>query len=514
MSSILTDVAGFRKYLANLGREGRPSAATSSLTTVVWVFTPINSDPELRWRLLNFLLKLIWSPAASESIKTGAMMSILALYTEKPGAFVRGLVNDPDIEIMTIDVGAFDGNIPRLERRGSPAEQETAILARILQSRPTSARGTGPFIEEAINHLEIRDPATLLTALATVLGQIWILLAKSVTAPDTAEESEQRRWQKLIQQRRVDQHFTLSPSWINEARHLISSNLSVRKFMVENLVELRKSEGTKGRITEMIADIGNYIEETGLSGFFLTIKFGLETKYPAIALNEFQSDINVMQSLIELYKSLGPRAPFMVLLEEAIQTKFAPGNYPILWSFAMGVGTTIDRAVSALNINRTYLDPVYFRLGQKVARHHSGTLDMKMAEALGITEDQKKELSLMMGDVGKGTNESGNTAREGKFTLSAGVVNLQNNSDTKPNLDDLTSQMTHDDSLDLKSELIQRLISGDKPASPAKSMQPKSAIKAIRERLNLSTPKRDDDVAGNQATNTGSNEADLLASVE
>lgn len=416
MSDIFNETQSFRNYQSNLGRDGRASAATTTLTTKVRIFVPANNNPNLRWRLTLFLMDVVRSPASAESMKVGAGISLVSMYAEKPGALVRALLNDPDVEAIIIDVYGFDEGIPIMERRGDKATDDMDSLRKIVKAAHDFSRGRSLFVDQRVQDIVMSDMGSFVNAITSIETQIWILIAKAVTAPDTAEESEGRRWAKYVQQKRVNPLFLISPQWINDMRSLIAASLSLRKFMVELLMEAKKGRGTKGRIMEIVSDIGNYVEETGMAGFFATIKFGLETKFPALALNELQSDLNTMKSLMILYRSIGPKAPFMVLLEDSIQTKFAPGSYPLLWSFAMGVGTTIDRAMGALNINRSYLEPVYFRLGQQSAKHQAGNVDKEMAEKLGLTEDQIVHLSANVKDASQGRDDNQINIREGKFT--------------------------------------------------------------------------------------------------
>ncbi|UUV47202.1 nucleocapsid protein [Langya virus] len=430
-STLKNETEKFREYQANLGRQGKPLASTATLTTKIIVYNPSNKSPALRWEITKFAMRLIWSPAASHSVKVGAALTLLSAHAENPGAMIRSLVNDPDIEVVITDISEFDHGVPRLERRGEKAEQQMDSYRRILDRAPQE----NLFYNPEVDDLEILDSGTFLFAIATVLAQVWILVAKAVTAPDTAEESENKRWAKYVQQKRVNPDYLVSNRWITAMRSLISIDLSVRKYMVEILIEVKKSGVARGRLNEMIADIGNYIEETGMAGFFLTIKYGLEMKFPVIVINEFQADLLTLQTLMRTYMDLGPRAPYMVLLEDSIQTKFAPGNYPLLWSFAMGVGTTLDRSMGALNINRSYLEPIYFKLGQNAARKNAGSIDRKLAEELGLTQEQANEIKEMMQEVTTQRHETNVQAREGKFNVAAGgIESLLTNDD-----DEITS---------------------------------------------------------------------------
>ncbi|AHM23770.1 nucleocapsid protein [Mojiang virus] len=474
-STLKHETERFREYQANLGRQGKPLASTATLTTKIIVYNPSNKGPALRWEITKFAMRLIWSPAASHSVKVGAALTLLSAHAENPGAMIRSLVNDPDIEVVITDISEFDHGVPRLERRGEKAEQQMESYKRILNRTPQE----NLFYNPEIDDLEILDSGTFLFAIATVLAQVWILVAKAVTAPDTAEDSENKRWAKYVQQKRVNPDYLVSNRWITAMRSLISMDLSVRKYMVEILIEVKKSGVSRGRLNEMIADIGNYIEETGMAGFFLTIKYGLEMKFPVIVINEFQADLLTLQTLMRTYMDLGPRAPYMVLLEDSIQTKFAPGNYPLLWSFAMGVGTTLDRSMGALNINRSYLEPIYFKLGQNAARKNAGSIDRKLAEELGISPEQADEIKEMMQEVTTQRHETNVQAREGKFNIAVGgIESLLTDED-----DDITNSRYMSETTDTMFNLVRptRDYESSK-VSPKESNKNKSDM-SVRDRL-------------------------------
>ncbi|AIF74186.1 nucleocapsid protein, partial [Bat paramyxovirus] len=257
----------------------------------------------------------------------------------------------------------------------------------------------------------VRTTEEFQIAIMTVTLQVWILLTKAVTAPDTARESETRRWIKYLQQKRAYADYQLKPRWLEVARTRMAEDISVRRLMVEILIEVGKMSGSKGRIVEIIADIGNYIAETGMAGFHLTIKYGIETRYPALALNEFQSDLTTILQLMKLYQEQGDRAPYLVILEDAVQTKFSPGNYPLLWSYAMGVGTAIDKSMGHLNYHRPYFEAAFFKLGQDVVNHLEGSVDTKIAAELGLSETQISDLKTLTKGV---TSERGSKVQHSR----------------------------------------------------------------------------------------------------
>ncbi|URD31404.1 nucleocapsid protein [Hipposideros bat paramyxovirus] len=388
MASLFNSLKDFKDFKNGPAKSGLLHGSLSGLRKKVIIPVPTDNNPSHRWSILKFLTKLIWSGKASGSVTTGAALSLLSIFAEQPSQMLRSLINDPDLEVHIIDlVAQRDGHI-KFSSRGLDLTEQEQRYEEIAEAGPDPNTDPLPFINPRVKDMEIRTTEDLQKAVSTVTIQVWILLTKAVTAPDTAKESENKRWIKYLQQKRVDDLFKLRNGWLDIMREKISQDISIRRFMVQILITINKSGGTKGRLLENIADIGNYIAETGMASFFLTIKYGIETRYPPLALNEFQGDLTTMIGLMKLYKEQGDNAPYLVLLEESVQTKFAPGNYPLLWSYAMGVGVTLDRSMNNLNFNRGFLEPNYFRLGQEVVNKMEGNIDTKMAADLGLSPEQ------------------------------------------------------------------------------------------------------------------------------
>uniref|UniRef100_A0AAU7T1U7 Nucleocapsid n=1 Tax=Gainesville rodent jeilong virus 1 TaxID=3163281 RepID=A0AAU7T1U7_9MONO len=417
MSRINSVLDEFREFKNNPPRKGIISNTLHGLKKSVIILVPTTNDPLQRWYFMVLLLELVWSEMASGSIITGAMLSLLSLFAENPGAMLRTLLNDPDIDAQIAEVAEIDEDEIKLATRGAEmAKYETDIM-RIAAAGPGRNVNPFPFAKKKKDNLVTRTTEDLQIAIQTVTIQIWILLTKAVTAIATAKESENRRWLKYNQQRRADKEYKLDDRWLNYARERMAQDISVRRYMVEILVETSKMSGVKNRVVELICDIGNYISEAGMAGFFLTIKYGIETKYPALALNELQADLSTVLSLMKLYVRLGEKAPYMVILEDSSQTRFAPGAYPLLWSYAMGVGSALDRAVNNLNYARGFMERSFFELGESMVEKMEGSVNNRMAAELELTEDQVQNIkSIVRAEVAGPSSLSKNVATKHKTT--------------------------------------------------------------------------------------------------
>ncbi|WJL29524.1 nucleocapsid protein [Plecomyxo virus] len=419
MASITAAIQDFRDFKNKAPKGGIIGTALSGIKKKIVVLVPSRDSPELRWLLTVLSLQLVWSGISPGSVITGAFFTLLTIFAEQPAQMLRTVGNDPDIEAQIVEVVLTKEKTIKLSSRGMDMTKQENRYREIAATPPDDAEDINPFQKIRASEVVIRTTEQLQNALATITLQIWILLTKAVTAPDTARSSENKRWIKYLQQKRAHDEFRLKNKWLDIARNRIAEDISIRRLMVEILVEIGKVQGTKSRILEMIADVGNYIAETGMAGFHLTIKFGLETRYPALALNEFQSDLSTIIQLMKLYKEQGDRAPYLVILEESVQTKFSPGNYPLLWSYAMGIGTTIDRAMTGLQYDRPYIEPNFFKLGQDVVNKLEGNVDRKMAQELDLSDEQ----ILTLKEIAQGNYEERNmnpgSGRVSKFVPAA-----------------------------------------------------------------------------------------------
>ncbi|UQM99531.1 nucleocapsid protein [Ninove microtus virus] len=490
MNSVLDE---FREFKNNPPRKGGLTAGLQGLRRKILVPIPMMKDYRKRFLFMAFCLQLSWSGTASAALMTGAFISLLSVFADNPGGMIRSLFNDPDVEVQLAEVSDINEEGIKLATRGRSMDAQEQEMWRAAQTGPYAGQSANPFAVRDMRRIIPTSSEELQIAIQTVTAQIWILLTKAVTAIATAAESENRRWQKYEQQRRANAEYRLSEGWRNNARDKIASDLCIRRFMVEILIDANKAPHPKARILELICDIGNYISESGMAGFFLTIKYGIETRYPALALNEFQADLSTVLSLMKAYTQMGERAPFMVILENSEQTKFSPGSYPLLWSYAMGVGATLDRAVNNLNYTKGFMEQQFYELGASMVAKMEGSVSRKMAEELGLTDDQidqvKEVVQLTAGKSGKsGSQQTKMRSDAGSFkpNNANGIVNEDDEDDEEEDdYEDSGNRRNPFDSINDDKEAREWLENwakrnfelGDKPKPQGKSQDQNQKLK-------------------------------------
>nr|QCU72883.1 nucleocapsid protein [Phocine morbillivirus] len=395
MASLLKSLSLFKKTREQPPLASGSGGAIRGIKHVIIVLIPGDSSIVTRSRLLDRLVRMVGDPEVSGPKLTGVLISILSLFVESPGQLIQRIIDDPDISIKLVEV------IPSINStcgltfasRGASLDAEADDFFGTMDKGSKDHNQMGWLENKDIIDIEVNDAEQFNILLASILAQIWILLAKAVTAPDTAADSEMRRWIKYTQQRRVIGEFRMNKIWLDIVRNRIAEDLSLRRFMVALILDIKRSPGNKPRIAEMICDIDNYIVEAGLASFILTIKFGIETMYPALGLHEFSGELTTIESLMVLYQQMGETAPYMVILENSVQNKFSAGSYPLLWSYAMGVGVELENSMGGLNFGRSYFDPAYFRLGQEMVRRSAGKVSSTFAAEFGITKEEAQLVS-------------------------------------------------------------------------------------------------------------------------
>nr|QDA18217.1 nucleoprotein N [Feline morbillivirus] len=395
MSSLLRSPAASKRHREQPTAPSGSGGTIKGLKNTIIVPVPGDTVISTRSNLLFRLVYIIGNPDTPLSTSTGAIISLLTLFVESPGQLIQRIADDPDAVFKLVEVVPEVGNPGELTfaSRGINLDKQAQQYFKLAEKNDQGYYISLGF-ENPPNDDDITSsPEIFNYILASVLAQVWILLAKAVTAPDTAAEAENRRWIKLMQQRRVDGELRLSKGWLDLVRNKIASDITIRRFMVALVLDIKRSPGTRPRIAEMICDIDNYVVEAGLASFLLTIKFGIETRYPALALHEFSGELATIEGLMKLYQSMGEMAPYMVILENSIQTRFSAGSYPLLWSYAMGVGVELERSMGGLNFTRSFFDPTYFRLGQEMVRRSSGMVNSSFARELGLSEHETQLVS-------------------------------------------------------------------------------------------------------------------------
>nr|APU52774.1 nucleocapsid [Orthorubulavirus suis]APU52788.1 nucleocapsid [Orthorubulavirus suis] len=402
MSSVLTAFERFtiEQELQDRGAEG--SIPPETLKTRIQVFILNDEDPHLRWRMFNLCLRLILSPATRTARKIGAMITLFSLPAAAMQNHVRLADRSPDAIIERVEINGFVDGTWRLipnDRAILPDATINALNVAADELPPDLVNRT-PYVVQGGEDLPCDEVEIFLQRAYSVLIQAWIMVCKCMTAYDQPAPSEERRIAKYRQQGRLEARFILQNPARRGIQKVIRESLVVRQYLAYELQIARNQSLVTNKYYAIVGDIGKYIENAGLSAFFLTVKFALGTKWQPLALSAFSGELTKLKSLMLLYRDLGEQARYLALLEAPQAMDFAPANYPLIYSYAMGVGTVLDPQMRNYNFARPFLNAMYFQFGVETARRQQGAVDTKMAEELGLTAQDKQEMTETLNRLG------------------------------------------------------------------------------------------------------------------
>ncbi|ACN72640.1 nucleocapsid protein [avian paramyxovirus 7] len=401
MSSIFTDYTNLQEQLVRpVGR--KVDNASSGLLKVEIPVCVLNSqDPVERHQFAVLCTRWISSSIATTPVKQGALLSLLSLHTENMRAHVLLAARSGDANITILEVDHVDvekGELQFNARSGVSSDKADRLLA-VAMNLIAGCQNNSPFVDPSIEGDEPTDMTEFLELAYGLAVQAWVAAIKSMTAPDTAAESEGRRLAKYQQQGRLTRRAALQATVRGELQRIIRGSLVVRHFLIG---EIRRA-GSMGEQTTayyaMVGDVSQYIKNSGMTAFFLTLRFGVGTKYPPLAMAAFSGDLTKLQSLIRLYRNKGDIGPYMALLEDPDMGNFAPANYTLLYSYAMGIGSVLEASIGRYQYARTFLNESFFRLGASTAQQQQGALDEKLANEMGLSDQARAAVSRLVNEM-------------------------------------------------------------------------------------------------------------------
>ncbi|AWX68683.1 nucleocapsid protein [Crotalus paramyxovirus] len=389
----LFDIAdGFADHQINLRSSKQATGSLSAIKDQILVLIPGTQDSDILSNLLIALLSLIFNAGCPEPICAGAFLSLLVLFTNNPTAALGTHAKDSDTVINTYTITEFAGAGPVLMNRDQVEEFMTNKLNDLIRA----IKFPDLFVRSNKAEALFTGPVEFKVALNSILIQIWNLLAKSITASNTAEGSEDRRTERFEQEGRIVSIYELSKNMKKRLRETLRKHMIIKKTMVSIMQESVAMGSNGGELVKTIAVISHYVVNAGLTGFFQTIKYGINTRSAALAVSDIQAELGKIKALMQLYKKKGENAPYMVILDDSDASYFAPAAYPMIWSFAMGYGTAVDTALAGVNYNRSFLDSKWFAIGQKMAVESGSKVNVGMLKTLGLTEQQGQALAIIL----------------------------------------------------------------------------------------------------------------------
>nr|AKM45895.1 nucleocapsid protein [avian paramyxovirus 1] len=390
----------FDEYEQLLAAQTRPNGVHgggekgSTLKVEVPVFTLNSDDPEDRWNFAVFCLRIAVSEDANKPLRQGALISLLCSHSQvmRNHVALAGKQNEATLAVLEID--GFTNSVPQFNNRSGVSDERAQRFMVIAGSLPRACSNGTPFVTAGVADDAPQDITDTLERILSVQAQVWITVAKAMTAYETADESETRRINKYMQQGRIQKKYILHPVCRSAIQLTIRQSLAVRIFLVSELKRGRNTAGGSSTYYNLVGDVDSYIRNTGLTAFFLTLKYGINTKTSALALSSITGDIQKMKQLMRLYRMKGENAPYMTLLGDSDQMSFAPAEYAQLYSFAMGMASVLDKGTGKYQFARDFMSTSFWRLGVEYAQAQGSSINEDMAAELKLTPAARRGLAV------------------------------------------------------------------------------------------------------------------------
>nr|AAL09050.1 nucleocapsid protein [avian paramyxovirus 1] len=389
----------FDEYEQLLAAQTRPNGAHgggergSTLKVEVPVFTLNSDDPEDRWNFAVFCLRIAVSEDANKPLRQGALISLLCSHSQvmRNHVALAGKQNEATLAVLEID--GFTNSVPQFNNRSGVSEERAQRFMVIAGSLPRACSNGTPFVTAGVEDDAPEDITDTLERILSIQAQIWVTVAKAMTAYETADESETVRIYKLMQQGRVLKKSIPHPVCRSAIQLPIRHSLVVYISLVSELKRRRNMAGGTLTLPNLIGVADSYTRNSGLTAFFLTLKYGINTKTSALALSSLTGDIQKMKQLMRLYRMKGENAPYMTLLGDSDQMSFAPAEYAQLYSFAMGMASVLDKGTGKYQFARDFMSTSFWRLGVEYAQAQGSSINEDMAAELKLTPAARRGLA-------------------------------------------------------------------------------------------------------------------------
>nr|BEV25266.1 nucleoprotein [Orthoavulavirus newyorkense] len=401
----------FNEYESLLESQLKPTGSSvlgekgDTLKVEIPVFVLNSDNPEDRWNFTVFCLRVAVSEDANRPLRQGALISLLCAHSQVMKNHVAIAGKQDEALIVVLEIDTINDGVPVFNNRSGVTEERAQRFAMIAQALPRACANGTPFTAQGAEDDPVEDITDALDRILSIQAQVWVTVAKSMTAYETADESEQKRLTKYVQQGRVQKKCIIYPVCRSMLQQIIRQSLAVRRFIVSELKRARNTAGGTSTYYNFVADVDSYIRNAGLTAFFLTLKYGVNTKTSVLALSSLAGDLQTVKQLMRLYKAKGDDAPYMTILGDGDQMRFAPAEYAQLYSYAMGMASVIDKGTSRYQYARDFLNPSFWRLGVEYAQTQGSNINEEMASELKLSPTARKMLTTAVTKAATGSSD-------------------------------------------------------------------------------------------------------------
>nr|ACK43781.1 nucleoprotein [avian paramyxovirus 1] len=395
----------FDEYEQLLAAQTRPNGAHgggekgSTLKVDVPVFTLNSDDPEDRWNFAVFCLRIAVSEDANKPLRQGALISLLCSHSQvmRNHVALAGKQNEATLAVLEID--GFANGMPQFNNRSGVSEERAQRFAMIAGSLPRACSNGTPFVTAGAEDDAPEDITDTLERILSIQAQVWVTVAKAMTAYETADESETRRIISICSKAGSKRNNILYPVCRAQSNSRSDSLLAVAQSFFW-LAEPQERVGNTVQVVplliySLVGDVElQYIRNTRANCILLdTSSTESHKEHQPLHLVASQATSQKMKQLMRLYRMKGDNAPYMTLLGDSDQMSFAPAEYAQLYSFAMGMASVLDKGTGKYQFARDFMSTSFWRLGVEYAQAQGSSINEDMAAELKLTPAARRGLA-------------------------------------------------------------------------------------------------------------------------
>nr|ACK43782.1 nucleoprotein [avian paramyxovirus 1] len=396
----------FDEYEQLLAAQTRPNGAHgggekgSTLKVDVPVFTLNSDDPEDRWNFAVFCLRIAVSEDANKPLRQGALISLLCSHSQvmRNHVALAGKQNEATLAVLEID--GFANGMPQFNNRSGVSEERAQRFAMIAGSLPRACSNGTPFVTAGAEDDAPEDITDTLERILSIQAQVWVTVAKAMTAYETADESETRRIISICSKAGSKKNTSLYPVCRAQSTPPIRQSLCSPAIFFLVRRSLKRRSATRAMVVPLT--INNLVGDVRLQYprnrrpyciLLDTPSTEITEEHQPLHLVASQATSQKMKQLMRLYRMKGDNAPYMTLLGDSDQMSFAPAEYAQLYSFAMGMASVLDKGTGKYQFARDFMSTSFWRLGVEYAQAQGSSINEDMAAELKLTPAARRGLA-------------------------------------------------------------------------------------------------------------------------
>ncbi|AFK79805.1 nucleocapsid [Sunshine Coast virus] len=329
--------------------------------------------PKGRAIMVELLYKIAFDPSYENYVRVSAVLSIMLYELAVSDMVLQEFAKEASITLIFTQC-RWDAKLgPIISRNTNDNIGETFGVQTALTGELGKMRAPPKNVDPSFT--------------ADRCAQPWLILPKVVTNPDRIYETYNTRFARFNQEKALDKEARLEPDHAKMLTTLIRSNIGLRRVLANVLIKIGSSTNHGSRLAGYIADINPYIENQGMTAFFITVNNAIQTRSPLIITGALNQDLSRFKELMKLHMRLGNRAPYLALMDSPLKNRFAPAEYSNLYSFAIGFGIENNPTLKDFNHASRVTNLRWVDMGKEEARRLSVRIAKSDAAEHGFDEE-------------------------------------------------------------------------------------------------------------------------------